>query len=361
MQLLEKDLIGQKEFPAISIVDPTHPQYPAFKLDREHMIDLVSQVQSQLHDRYSKQKTEEMMRRLHDTVDENNYTQLSEGLAIYVSPHHARLVQLPFNVTEKVVVDDSFEVRDLVYSVKLNKQFLLVAITKNGVRTSMVYGKIFFPVVFKDMPDNIADVTNNHSLPGWEYLDTKAYNEKNIRNFLRLIDHAVHQALGNSDTPIVFMGDKKFLGYIKAQSANERNTIGVVEGNYEHATSPQLRKLLEPILDKVNQEVEEKSLLSLASAVSKGSYAAGVEEVWRAVTEGQCRLLLVEKDYVQPAYFREDGMSIHVDQLLPGSHRNISDAVDDLIEMVLRSKGDIQFVSNGRLTDFQKIAVVKYY
>jgi len=38
-------LIGQKSFPAISIVLPTHPQYPKFKADRERMIALLKDAE----------------------------------------------------------------------------------------------------------------------------------------------------------------------------------------------------------------------------------------------------------------------------------------------------------------------------
>jgi hypothetical protein len=156
-------LIGVHEYPAVSIILPTHPQYPKFKVDKEHMIELLRNAEAQLSARFSKHKTAGIMERLRTAVNEIDYTSLSSGLAIYVTEHVSKVIHLPFEVSEKVIVDDSFEIRDLIYSAKLNHQYLLVAITKNGVRTALGYGNALVPIKYKDMPTNIHDVKN--SLP----------------------------------------------------------------------------------------------------------------------------------------------------------------------------------------------------
>jgi uncharacterized protein involved in type VI secretion and phage assembly len=39
----------------------------------------------------------------------------------------------------------------------------------------------------------------------------------------------------------------------------------------------------------------------------------------------------------------------------------IKDAVDDIIEKVLATGGDVDFVEEGLLTSYQKIALIEYY
>ena len=39
----------------------------------------------------------------------------------------------------------------------------------------------------------------------------------------------------------------------------------------------------------------------------------------------------------------------------------IKDAVDDIIEKVIESGGDVEFVDEGILTDYQKIVLLEYY
>ena len=39
----------------------------------------------------------------------------------------------------------------------------------------------------------------------------------------------------------------------------------------------------------------------------------------------------------------------------------IKDAVDDVIEKVLENGGDVEFVEEGLLNDYQQIALIQYY
>jgi len=354
-------LVGAKEFPAISILLPTHPQYPKFKEDKEHMIELVHEVEQQLSARFSKHKTGMLMKKLDQALSEIDYTTLSAALAIYVSEHLTKIVHLPFEVSEKVIVDDSFEVRDLIYSAKMNREYLLVSITKNGVRTALGYGNALVPVKYKDMPLDIDDVKNSHSLPGWDYLDTEAYDEKNLRNYLHFVDETVRKAMTGLELPIIVAGDTKILGYVRNSSTIAPRIIGYVEGNLDHATTVEIRKKVQPFLDQLNKKQEEEAMLLLQYAVSKNSFAAGITEAWRSVREGKARLLLVENDYTQVGSLGEDEFTFLPGEPESAPYRRVADAVDDLIEWVVRHKGDVQFVPNGGLSDFQRIAVVNRY
>ncbi len=353
--------IGQHEYPAVSILVPTHPKYPEFKVDREHMISLVSQAEDLLRAGYSKKLADSVLDRVYDTVNQINYTHLTEGLAVYVSPHHSKVIRLPFAVKEKVIVDTSFEVRDLIQAAKMNREYLLVMITKNGVRTLLGYGKSFMSVRFREMPDNVADVTNSHSFPGWDYLDTEAYDENNFNNFLQWVDKTLNHEGGTTSLPMIVIGSAKTIGYMRSHSLNRHRILGYIEGNYEHINTPQLRELIRPILEAENRKDEDDVLRQLAHAVSKDSFAAGITQVWETLKQGNARTLLVEESYVQPAHYTEEGLSISVGELVPGSHHNIGDAVDDAIEMALQEGVAIHFVHDGRLNEFNRIAVVKHF
>ena len=39
----------------------------------------------------------------------------------------------------------------------------------------------------------------------------------------------------------------------------------------------------------------------------------------------------------------------------------IKDAVDDIMEKVLQNGGDVEFVENGVLKDYERIALIQYY
>ena len=83
--------------------------------------------------------------------------------------------------------------------------------------------------------------------------------------------------------------------------------------------------------------------------------------MWRAAAEGRGRLLVVEKDYRVTARFGEDNYTILVDEAVATARHRIADAVDDIIELVLRHNGEVMFVANGKLDPQQHIALITRY
>ena len=83
--------------------------------------------------------------------------------------------------------------------------------------------------------------------------------------------------------------------------------------------------------------------------------------VWREANQHRGRLLVVEKDYMFPA--EPTDVADNIDPLPPryNKYSYIKDAVDDVIEKVLQYGGDVEFVDNGVLAAYDKIALVQYW
>jgi len=363
MNVLKNDdsLVGMKAFPAISILMPTHTFDAGITTFRERISHLARSVEQQLLNSYSKKKSENLMNRLHQAINGIDLSSTGAGIAVYVSDNIGKIFHLPFSVTEKVVVDTSFEVRDLLYSAKINKSYMLALISRNEVRTLLGYGKSLVTVDFKGMPDNLKDVSTQHSLPGWDYMDKKAYEETNVNKFIHFIDETIHSELKGTNMPIIVFGDSKILGLYKKTSKFSTEILDFIEGNYEHATKKELLKKIEPVLKKFGEVEENLALKELESAVGKGLVASGTAQVWRVAAEARGRILLVEKEFRESARLGTDGFTLLIDDEVDNSPNKIEDAVDDIIEMVLKNKGDVVFVSDGALADFQRIAIINRY
>jgi hypothetical protein len=144
-------------------------------------------------------------------------------------------------------------------------------------------------------------------------------------------------------------------------TTNAGRIAGTVEGNYEYANSNELRERIRPVLEELDRKDEENALTLLHGAVNTNHYAAGIAAVWRAVAEKKSRLVLVERDYHQAARLGNDAYTIIIDDEIENVRNRIHDAVDDIIEMTYNSGGDVVFVRNGYLDEYQKIACVTYY
>ena len=86
-----------------------------------------------------------------------------------------------------------------------------------------------------------------------------------------------------------------------------------------------------------------------------------MKEVWHEAMNHRGRLLVAAKNYI---YAAQHGSSDDVIYKPAGQYNSFSyikDAVNDVIEKVLESGGDVEFVDEDLLKGYHHIALVKFY
>jgi hypothetical protein len=130
----------------------------------------------------------------------------------------------------------------------------------------------------------------------------------------------------------------------------------MLAGNYDQASPSELGKLVWPVFQAGATLRKTEALVQLDRAVGVHRHASGIDQVWRAAARGKCRTLLVEKDFKYPADLSPEG-----DRLLPYTGRgaaSLDDAVDEAIERVLSSGGEVFYYDSGALAVHQRVAAV---
>jgi hypothetical protein len=122
-----------------------------------------------------------------------------------------------------------------------------------------------------------------------------------------------------------------------------------------------LKELLQPYINDW-KKVKEKNLLNqIDEAAGRKKVAVGIKSVWHDAMQKKGQLLVVEKNYM---YAAQQGASVdEIDKLEEPYNRfsYIKDAVDDVIEKVLENGGDVEFVDEAVLEQFEKIVLINYY
>jgi len=108
------------------------------------------------------------------------------------------------------------------------------------------------------------------------------------------------------------------------------------------------------------KEENEKIFRQFAEATGTGSAVYGIENVWESAQEGKGLILLVEKDFSQPAFIGNNKFKLFLHPLV-SEHKTITDSVNDVIEIVLEKGGKVVFMDNGELRDFSKIGLLLRY
>ena len=108
--------------PAVSIIMPFETKV---KRRNELIYSLkitADKVEKELEQSYPAEISLLVMQKLRQVISNLKVDVLKKSIAIYVSPVFEKVIYLDMTVEEKIIIDESFEIRDLIYCKKqLNK------------------------------------------------------------------------------------------------------------------------------------------------------------------------------------------------------------------------------------------------
>jgi hypothetical protein len=346
--------------PAVSIIMPFEPKI-SLQTEVTHSLKTAAdKVELELLKNYPEDICVLVMQKLHALIKNLKFDQHKKSIAIYVSPVFEKVLYLDIAVEEKIIVDDSFEIRDLVYSKKqLNKYLVLLL---SGKQSHIYLGDSSTLVrIDVDLPESIYAYVNDAPERVANFSDMTERKQITVHKFLYHIDSALDDILNTYHLPVFVLGAEQILGHFKKFTKHAEAVIAYVKGNYDEATFPQLEEILKPHITAW-REVKQKELLNqLEDAAGKKKLAVGMSDVWREAFDHKGRLLVVEKNY---RYAAQHGASEDVIEALAEPYNKFSfirDAVDDVIETILQNGGDVEFVDENVLKDYQHIALIQFY
>jgi len=346
--------------PAVSIVMPFEPKMDSKTALAYALKAAVHKVEQELLLNYPDEICTLVMHKINAIIKGINFNTYKKSVAIYVSPVFEKILYLDIAVEEKIIIDESFEIRDLVYSKKQFHKYLVLLLSGSGSQIYLADSNTFVKIVSAPSPSVHAGI-NDIPQRVANFFDKSERKEIMMHKFLHHIDNTVDIVLNAYHLPLFVMGTERIVGHFKKLTKHAAAVIEYVQGNYEDATLPMLKQILEPYITDW-KKVREKDLMNqLEEAAGKKQVAIGMKEVWKDATKAIGRLLLVEKNYMYAAEHGSIDEVIYKATEPYNKFSYIKDAVDDVMEKVLESGGDVEFVEPGMLKDYQHIALIQYY
>jgi len=361
LSINEKEMLGAVNcFPNISIILPFEPKMTV-KKELEYMLQrVVDQVERDLKKNYAGERTDEVMNKLRNLIGNIDYTTYKISIAIFVSPVIEKIYYLDIPVEEKIIIDESFEIRDLVYCKKEIHKYLVLVLSSR--RSVLFLGNtIQFIRIAINRAEQFADCMHDSQERVANFSDPSYHKEVLLEKFLRHVDNRLDIILNAYQLPLFVMAPERTMGHFRKISRHNDRIIGHVHGNFEDFSEFQIREAIAPYVKDWKKVKENDLLLRLDAAKSSGKLAVGINNVWKESVERRGRLLIVEKNYMYAAdYGGGENMIVPHDQACNNLYF-IKDAVDDVIEKVLANGGDVEFVDEGILEDYKHIALIQYY
>jgi hypothetical protein len=347
--------------PAISIIQPFEPKMSS-KNELNHRLQLaLTEVRKQLKKNYAADTVTLVNEKLNELLNTIDYASFKKSIALYASPVFQKIYYLDIAVEEKIIIDDSFEIRDLIYAKKDLHKYLILVLSEHEYRfivgntTQFIHiisngaGKGTTPV--RDLPEKVGN-----------FSDSSHEKEIELHKFLQLTDHCLGRVLASWDLPLFVIGPERVTGHFKKISHHHNRVISYITGSFEKAGAHEIGKVLQPYVANWRRVCQQNVVQKLEVAVNENKLSAGVHNVWRDAQHKNGRLLVVEKNYMYAAV-KDAGME---DMIQPHEESDtapfyIKDAVDDIIEKVLENGGDVEFVDEGLLTPYQQIALIRFF
>jgi hypothetical protein len=353
-----KQLQSMVSVPALSILLPTYRNFPDNKKDPIRVKNLVDEAADRLRQEFPNRAIEPLLMRLETLVADINFNHTLDGLALFINHDFAKKFYLPFRVPERVIIDQTFATRDLVYGMHRSLRYWVFLLSQNATRLLAGTGETLEEVFDENFPMQMTGPAATQPIP--HHADT-AYVDDRHRRFFQKVDRAFATYTQDEaePLPLVVGGVNRQVSFFMEVSKYQGAIAGVLTGNFDQATIAELTPKVWAIVQTIRQQRHDEALKALDEAIGQQKVVSTIEAVWRLANDGRGKLLLVEKSYHVPAVVTDNGGLKVVNE--PGGTDIMDDAVDEIIETVVLKGGEVRLMDDGELTKHQKIALVLRY
>ncbi|HHS50835.1 MAG TPA: hypothetical protein ENN07_06940 [candidate division Zixibacteria bacterium] len=349
-----------KGYPCVTITLPTHRSFPENKQDPVRVKNLVQEAGTRLLGEFSKREAQTVLQRLEALAEGIDYKHLQDGLVLCVSEDFSSAFKLPVTIPERVIIDEDFFTRDLVFALNRSPRYWVLVLSEQPTR------------LFEACRDDLSEIKDGgfpivhegpggeRPLPGGRGVNIGAYRDDQHRNFFRQVDEALAPFLKFDPLPLVVVGVDRYIAFYKEISAHKDAIMTTLTGSHDKTPAHEIGELVWPLVKANFAEERRQMLEELDNAIGERKYVSTIGEIWRAAHEGRGRILLVEEGFHYPARVDESGLNITAaeDSTAPDV---IDDAVDEIIEEILDKGGRVVFMNDGELEAFGRMALILRY
>ena len=188
-------------------------------------------------------------------------------------------------------------------------------------------------------------------LPSGFGIRRSATRDEYLRLFFSDVDSLLGAELAEDRRPVIVVGVERWLSFFTEVTSHADALAGYVTGNQDETPERELAELVMPAFVEYQRQQRADALAKLDDAMSGKRFAGGIDEVWRLAQTGRIDHLFVEEDFRYPAIADD----YHVEAAADDDPEAVN-AVDLTIARVLRTKGEVTFVAEGKLTEHRRIA-----
>lgn len=347
--------------PAISILLSLEQMSYAKEKVKQSVKQATEEVERHLLEHYPGEMVLLMTEKLRQLIESINYNSNKKSVALYLSPLFEKILYLDISVNETTTVDESFDVRDIVSNKKQSKEYLVLHITENEYRIYEGKEQSLRLILHNSAGAHYAayeDILNKIAANGPGGAIT---NELMWEHFLKHADNTLDILLNAYCLPVFVIGQKQDMDYLQRMTMHTASIIDFLCAPQDPAGNDAIREILKPFIsdwEKVRYTILKNQL---TEAGEKQKLTTGIKAVWQEASAHKGKLLVVEKKFIYPVDQTTGSIQMSSAARYYSPSSFVTNLVDDIIEKILEAGGDVEFVEDGYLEDYDRIALIQGY
>ena len=226
----------EKGKPCVSIIAPLWDLSAGRKTDKLYLQKVIKAAIDEIKLTYPGEAASlvESINNLHNEI---NFDRAREGIGIFVSSDFKYQTFFPFSVKEKIVVDNSFEIKDVLFKAQYAFPYYLLHLAEKKAR--LYRGKLKdleevnskdFPLVYLNEREYQAS-SQSSSYAGYAHVksfdrDKAGLEKSRFQSFLIQVDELLNDYVKNAEA-IIVCGVKRYTSaFLNRTSHAKKNSLG---------------------------------------------------------------------------------------------------------------------------------------
>ena len=340
----------------VSIIMNTHRTHPDNEQDPILLGNLVKEAKERLHNDYEKRFVWPIEEKLDQLVAEIDHNYNLDSLVIFVNEEFAEYTRLSTSVTDRVVIDNTFATRDIIRSSHEEGAYYILQLSNEQARLIEAYTDRVQQEFEGEFP-----LKNNLRAKNAEEATHSRGSDNITSEFFNQVDKAYQEAIKGNPLPLIVVTESRnFDDYVRVADHKEL-LIGHINRLPDGESAAKIVATAWPEVQERIQEKNAARIEELKIAESQNLFLTGYKEIWTAINEGRGKTLFVKKGHYQPAIIEEDNTLTLVEEDQTTTKGVVDDIIDEMIELNMSMGGDVVFVKNDDLEDYQNISLVTRY
>jgi hypothetical protein len=339
-----QELLADQTPPCVSLYMPTERARPMAVQNGVRFDELLRLASHQLEKAFSESEAHTLLERFHELKRDNNFwTHMGSGLAVFGSPTVFQAHKLQRSVSELVEVADSFHLKPLIRAHQFAGRFDVLCLTQRSVR--VLEGnqdrleEIELPGVPRSVQEALAEGMDNRRAGDTSTAPASA-NDAEMERFFRAVDKALWDRHSRqAGLPIILCAVPEYHDPFSRISKNPNLIVDEgIKLNPEGVSVDRIReeawKIIEPYYRRQIERVVEE--FERARATQQGS--EDLNQVAEAAAFARVGTLLVDANkHIGGRLDPTNGQVVFGDASQP----EFDDLLDDIAEKVMKTGGQV--------------------